>query len=288
LADAGVKVAGVISSRREAAIELAEAVSAPVASTDPTDLPSAARAVFLCVPDDAIDGVAAELAAVPHRWGETVAAHTSGARPAAALAPLAQAGAATLSFHPMQTFPERHRPDGFDGIYVGVEGVDAAVAYGEAIATRIGATPMPLSPEAKTRVHAAAALASNGFAALLAVVRDVLATAGFAPDDATGVVKPLIDQTWANLSNEAPETAMTGPIARGDRGTVADHLAALGDAAPHFLPVYTALAVEQVRVAVRGGRLSEDEAGAILDALAAADVDIVPNTSGSDVSVTEA
>ena len=267
LAQTGFNVAAIISRRTQPAEMLAEDVGASVATTRAADLPSEVRAVFAAVPDDAIAGVAAELVRVDHDWTQTVVAHTSGALASVVLAPLEEAGAPVLSFHPMQTFTSQTAPSAFDGIYVGLEGSAGAVAYGDAVARQMGATPFHLTPESKTSVHCAAALASNGLVALISVVREVLGTAGLDPSEATGVVEPLVEQTWSNLKSDDPQTVLTGPVARGDRGTVQAHVDALYDTAPHLLPVYAALATEQTRVAVQAGRLAPDPARAVLDVL---------------------
>jgi predicted short-subunit dehydrogenase-like oxidoreductase (DUF2520 family) len=283
-----LQIAAILSSREAPARELADAVGARVASTRLEDLPEVVQAVFLCVPDDEIAAVASKLADVVHAWPRTIVAHTSGALPADVLRPIAKKGAAVLSFHPMQTFPEPHHPDGFRGIHIGVEGHDDAVAYGEAIAERIGANPIRLTSAEKTRVHCAAALASNGLTALVAVVREIMGDAGLSGDTAMSVVAPLIDQTWENLVSTDPEVALTGPIVRGDAGTIQDHIDALRESLPHLIPLYGALATEQIRVAVRSGRLEPDAAGAILNVVQDAVGGKRPHVSNSDVPVTDA
>lgn len=287
LANCGFRVAAVVSSRIEPARLLADAVGADVASTDVADLPEAVQAVFICVPDDEITSVATALANVVHAWPRTIVAHTSGAQPADILRPIAKEGAAVLSFHPMQTFPEPD-PDAFRGIHVGVEGHDDGVAYGEAVAERIGSAPIRLTVEEKTRVHCAAALASNGLTALVAVVHEILNDAGLDHEQAMQVVEPLVDQTWHNLKDDPPETALTGPVVRGDAGTIQDHMTALRASVPHLLPVYAAVATEQIRVAVRSGRLAPNAAGAILDVVQGAVAPPGPETPNSDVPVTDA
>lgn len=288
LANCGFRVVAVISSRIEPARRLADAVGADVASTDVADLPEVVRAVFICVPDDKIASVATALATVVHAWPRTIVAHTSGAQPADILRPIAREGAAVMSFHPMQTFPESDQPEAFRGIHVGVEGHEDGIAYGEAVAERIGSSPIRLTAEEKTRVHCAAALASNGLTALVAVVHEILNDAGLDREQAQQVVEPLVDQTWHNLTEDPPEAALTGPIVRGDAGTIQDHVAALRASLPHLLPVYAAVATEQIRVAVRSGRLAPNAAGAILDIVQAAVAPTDPQAPNSDVPVTDA
>lgn len=266
----GSRVDAIVSRRERDARSLADRVGASVASTDVAALPASVRVVFVCVPDDTIGAVADALSAVPHPWGATLVAHTSGAHGASALAPLDDRGASLLSFHPMQTFTRTTAPDAFDDIVVGVEGHDDAVAFGAALARHLGGRALTLSTEGKTYYHAAAALASNGLVALMAVVREVLAAAEVDADDATSLVRPLVEQTWTSLTHAPPEAVLTGPVARGDRGTVAAHAQALARSAPHLLPTYAALSTEMVRVAVRSGDLDADAAEGLLDVLSAA------------------
>lgn len=256
----GAPVAAILSRRANAAAALAERVEAPVASDDVAALPGPARLVLLCVPDDAIADVAATLATVDHPWEHTVAAHTSGARTAADLEALAERGASTCSVHPMQTFPDAAPPSAFEGIVIGIEGMETALDMGEALARRLGGIPVRLSAADKTRYHCAAALASNGLVALMAAVRDVLAAVGIDADTARHLVRPLVAQTMANLEDDAPEAVLTGPVVRGDHGTVQAHLQALADTHPHLVALYADLAEEMVGLAVREGRLEPESA----------------------------
>jgi predicted short-subunit dehydrogenase-like oxidoreductase (DUF2520 family) len=258
----GHRVEAVLSRTAASARALADRVGAPVASASGEALPPSVRLVWICVPDDAIGTVAEALAEVDHPWPDTTVAHTSGAKSAAVLSPLEQAGAAPLSFHPMQTFAEDTPPEAFSGIVVGLQGGPAAVEKGGTVARTLGAQPVRLSAHDKARYHAAAALASNGLVALMAAVKELLPLpqeAPSAPVDHAGVA-PLVARTWENLQGGAPEEALTGPVARGDEETVRAHLQALRDETPHLLPLYAALSTEMVRVAVRGEHLSPSQA----------------------------
>ncbi|MFP4227745.1 MAG: Rossmann-like and DUF2520 domain-containing protein [Salinivenus sp.] len=256
LRQAGYEVRAIVSRTAADARALAEQVGAPTASDRVADLPPDVRLVFLCVPDDAISAVAEHLAATEHSWAQTVVAHTSGRCTAAALAPLADAAAPTLSFHPLQTFPPGTPPEAFDDIAVAVEGGDEAVAAGQTLAEALGARPVVLSAADKERYHTAAALASNGLAALMGVVNEVLDSTSLRGTDAADLFGPLVEQTWENVKAEGGEGALTGPVVRGDQETVAAHLEALEENTPHLVPLYAALSTEMARLAVRRGRLA--------------------------------
>jgi len=269
LAKAGVPVGAVVSRNPTSARNLADDVGAPVSGRDLAVLPDETRVVFLCVPDDAISDVATALAEEPRSWGHTVVAHTSGAKAADVLAPVAKNGAAILSFHPLQTFAADRGPDAFEDVVIAVEGDDEAVSAGTSLAQALGARPVVLTAQQKALYHCAAALASNGLVALMAVVEELFAAAGV--DDAeaptTDLVAPLVEQTWSNLTSSGPEGALTGPVARGDETTVEAHLQALEGDAPHLIPLYAALSTEMVRTAVRGGQLDDGAAESLVKLL---------------------
>ncbi len=285
LQDCGYALRAVLSRTEGRAQALAAQAGAPDscrASADLADLPPGVRLLFCCVPDAAVAEVARVLSALDRDWPGCTAAHTSGALPAAVLTPLAERGAAVLSFHPMQAFTRHTPPEAFAGIGIGLEGGARAVARGRQVARRLGAHPVVISAEAKAGYHLAASLASNAFVTLLAVAGEVLASAGLSAEEARTLLHPLVEGTWQNLKARPPEEALTGPVVRGDRETVLDHAAALTAHLPHLMPLYAALTAETVRLAARSGRLSSTRAEALLDALQAA-LDATDGSAFEDV-----
>lgn len=177
-----------------------------------------------------------------------VALHTSGLHPATALAGLASDGTAVGSWHPLLALA-RPRRDAFRGVTIGVEGDDEAVELGAEIARRIGASPIRVDPGRKASYHAAAVFASNYLVACLAVAarelrESCLEEAGL--DELLPLARSAVD----NLESAGLEAGATGPVARGDVGTVATHLEALD---PTTRSLYRALARELI--AAVGGRL---------------------------------
>lgn len=275
LRNAGYPVAAVLSRSGRSAQELAATVGAAVASSEKNALPARVTLVLLCVPDGQVRPVARTLAATDHPWPRCLVAHTSGALPAAALAPLAEEGATTLSFHPLQAFAETTSPEAFEGIYVGLEGAEDAVAAGRALAEALGARPLVLPEAAKARYHLAASMASNFLVTLMGLAGDILdeATADSREIDApSGVeaLRPLLAGTMRNLQDAPPSAALTGPLARGDEDTVAAHLEVLRTHHPGVLPAYAALATETIQQAARADRLSPETADRLLSRLAEA------------------
>ncbi len=186
--------------------------------------------LFLCVPDDALPSCAARLArSLRGRLSAgSVALHTSGACDASVLAPLAELGCRTGSWHPLQTFA-LPGADVFPGIRIAVEGAPEAVAAGERLARDLGAVPFAVPGELKALYHALCTMACGHLSALLLLCHDGLAAF---PDairqdlwpSLLGLARSAIDN-MARLRD--PRQAVTGPAARGDRKTVARHCAAI-------------------------------------------------------------
>lgn len=262
-------LAAVVSRRADRAQALAASVGASVGGAV-AELPAEAALVVCCVPDDALAGLARTLAADGTGWQDRVVLHTSGALTAGVLAPVAEAGAAVGSWHPLQTFAASTDGEAFASIYVALEGDKPAVEAGQRLARALGARTLTLAPEAKVRYHLAASMASNYLVTLLALVGEVLGDVGIGRQEAAALVRPLVDGTWRNLATLLPEDALTGPVVRGDAETVAGHLDALRAHLPHLIPVYAALGAETVRLGVRSGRLIDGDAQRLLDVLHAA------------------
>jgi predicted short-subunit dehydrogenase-like oxidoreductase (DUF2520 family) len=106
-----------------------------------------------------------------------------------------------------------------------------------ALASSLGAHPFELADEQKPLYHAAAAAAANFPLTALAMAERLFTAAGvdFA---AAG---PLTAAVVANAARLGPMAALTGPVARGDVGTVRAQVAAVAAAAPDLVEHFVAL-----------------------------------------------
>ena len=264
LAEAGYPVRGVVSRSRTSAEALARAVGAPVATDRLGEIPADAPLVALCVPDDQLADLAETLTGAHRSWQGAVVLHTSGALPASVLDPLRGEGARTLSFHPLQSVTRDADAQTLAGATVGVEGSEPGRAAGIELAVGLGMRYLVVSTEAKPRYHLAAAMASNLLVTLMAIVQEVLASIDIDRAEAMSILEPLLRGTIDNLLATSPEEALTGPVARGDLATLKSHGLALRKDLPHLVPVYAALSVETVRLAVRSGSLAPERAEEVL------------------------
>lgn len=261
---AGYPICGLASRRLQSAQAVAALIGPRPCSQEPRTVTAEADVVFITTPDGAIETVCRQIAAAGGFRAGSVVLHCSGALPSTILAPARQSGARIGSLHPLQSFaaPSLDR-NPFGGIIVSVEGDGPALQTAEALATDLNAHFQQILTEAKTLYHAAAVVASNYLVTLLDLAFTLLQGAGVSPGDAHGVLRPLIDGTLANVARIGPPAALTGPVARGDRETVARHLEAIGAKGTESLALYRALGIATVDVAERGGHLDAAQADAL-------------------------
>jgi predicted short-subunit dehydrogenase-like oxidoreductase (DUF2520 family) len=187
-------------------------------------------AVLLCVPDAQIEAAASLIVPGP------LVGHCSGAT---TLAPLAPHEA--FSLHPLMTVtPEGAR---FAGAGAAIAGsTPRATALAAELAAVLGMRAVVVTDEDRAAYHAAASVASNLLVTLEGAAERIALSAGVGRELLVPLVRAAVEN-WATLG---AERALTGPVARGDKATVARQRAAVADRTPDLLPVFDAL-VEATR-----------------------------------------
>lgn len=214
----------------------------------PSTTPEGAALTLIAVPDAEIAGVARALRMPPGG----VAAHTCASFGAEALRPRRPAGA----LHPLRSFADPAKAAGaFAGTACAVDGDAAARRALERFVRAIGGKPLRVKSGRKALYHAGAVFASNyGVAALEAALR-LFAEAGVPRAQALGALLNLAEGTLANVRAAGVPGALTGPIERGDAGTVRRHVAAIRARLPRLSASYAALGSLAVEVAEAKGSL---------------------------------
>ena len=224
---------------------------------EPTALVEEVELVILAVPDDAIAAVAGGL----RLYSGQAMIHTSGLLGAEVLAPAMAAGTQVGSFHPLVAFADTERAvAALRGATIAVEGDDQLVDLLARMAEALGATPVRLPAGVKAAYHAAAVLAAGGFVALLDAIAELGRVVGLDEAGALAVYGPLVEGTLGNARALGIRAALTGPMTRGDAGTVVAHLAALAQHAPGVLPLYRAAAEREIALAEARGALAPERA----------------------------
>jgi predicted short-subunit dehydrogenase-like oxidoreductase (DUF2520 family) len=201
-----------------------------VLTRDPADA-AGARIAILAVPDDAVAEVAQGVPGGP--WLGML----SGATPLTALG----WGPRRFVLHPAQTLSADGGAAQWAGVTAFVTGASPeALEAAREFALQLGLRPLPLAEAQRPLPHVACVLASNYLVALEATAVALLVRAGIARDDAVAALRPLVEQTVQSALGDGG-LRPTGPVARGDAGTITRHVGALASGAPDLLPLYRLL-----------------------------------------------
>jgi predicted short-subunit dehydrogenase-like oxidoreductase (DUF2520 family) len=216
--------------------------------------------LLLAVPDDALGAVVSGLSATGALRPGQIVAHTSGAH---GLAVLGEVNG--MALHPAMTFTGADSDlDRLPGIAWGVTTRDRAFAT--RLVADLGGVPEWVAEDARPLYHAALAHGANHLVTLVNEAADLLRAAGV--EEPGRVLAPLLRAALDNalLMGDA---ALTGPVSRGDAGTVGKHL----DRMPaEARTAYLALARRTADRAIASGRLRPQDAAPLLDVLSRAAV----------------
>ena len=243
LREFGWDVGPVVTRGRSSARAAVRAIGQGQAHAGLTRQLLAADVLLLATPDDVIPKVAAQLAEMGlEEWRGKVVLQTSGSLSSCVLDPLRARGAETGSLHPMQTFSGRQLPT-LEGCFFAMEGTPVALRVARRICRDLGGVPVRVRPGGRAAYHAAGSFVSSFYLALLEAGTRVLMAEGFTRRQAFRALEPLARQTLENAKRVGPRLAWTGPISRGDFGTVKRQARALGAFPPEYGSAFEALSL---------------------------------------------
>ena len=242
----------VASVARQSSVARVLDVLGHVPIAEPQDAVLAANVVVIAVPDDALEATAHRVR--PGLREDVVVVHTSGIYGTDVLAGCTSKIAA---IHPAQTIPEPTTD--LTDVYFGITAPEHMREWAWWFVGELGGLPLDVPEDQRALYHAALSMASNFTVALAADAADLLGDAK--------PLQPLLRQTIENVIRLGGDAALTGPVVRGDAGTVRAHIAALTQHAPHLLDSYAANARRALERAVKSGRLDAERSRAVKDAL---------------------
>ena len=265
LVRAGHRVTGV-SAVSEASLERAATLLPGVPVRPIPEVVSGAHLVVLAVPDDALADLVAGLSSTGTFTPGQLVMHTSGAHGIGVFEAAAGSDIVPLALHPAMTFTGTAVDlDRLHDCCFGVTTVDMARPLGEALVIEMGGDPVWIPEDERVTYHAALAHGANHLVTLVAQSMQLLTEAGV--EDPARVLEPLLSAALSNTL-QLGDAALTGPVARGDAGTVAGHVAMLRRVAPDIRPTYLALARATAQRALLSGRLRAAAAEPLLELLA--------------------
>jgi predicted short-subunit dehydrogenase-like oxidoreductase (DUF2520 family) len=258
-----VAASGVSEQSRARAAELLPGI--PIMAVE--EVIERAELVLLTVPDDALPPLIAGLSATGSWQAGQLVVHTSGRYGTAIFDAAAGHHVLGLALHPVMTFTGTSMDlDRLADCCFGITAPAALRAVAEALVLEMGAEPVWIEEQDRPMYHAGLAHGSNHLVTLVAQAMQVVGSAGV--QDPQRLIAPLLHAALDNALRLG-DGALTGPVARGDAGTVAAHLAQLNEQTPDIRPTYVALARATAERALASGRLTASGAEPLLDILAA-------------------
>lgn len=258
-----------VSAVSDASRERADTLLPGVPVLEVRDIVERAELVLLAVPDDALGPLVDGLAKLGAWQPGQLVAHTSGRYGVGILHPVRAAGAVPLALHPAMTFTGMSLDlTRLLDCTFGVTADPAMLPIAQALVVEMGAEPVAIAEGDRVLYHAALAHGSNHLVTLVAQASQLLREVGVdAPERMLG---PLLRATLENALASG-ESALTGPVARGDAGTVAAHAEALrehdGGSGGDILEAYLAMARATARRAGRRGLLGPEKLAGVRQAL---------------------
>lgn len=226
---------------------------------NPAQASARADCLLITTPDDRIQSVCTEIVNGSSVKGKKVF-HMSGAGGLDLLEPAALAGAFVASIHPLQSFSSI---DGaiasIPGSYFGVTAAKGIKKLSADIVHDLHGIPIFITPAQKPLYHAAACIASNYLVSLMSVVESIYLSIGFSEKDARKAYLPLVYGSLTNIANQGCKKALTGPIARGDSGTIQKHIEAMACHHPELSALYADMGMIAVRLARQKGTLNAEQ-----------------------------
>jgi predicted short-subunit dehydrogenase-like oxidoreductase (DUF2520 family) len=257
LAGRGYPVVAVSSRSRASARKLAKAAGGCRVFGNSQAVADNAELIFITTPDDAIAFVVSK---VSWRPGQSIV-HCSGADSTDILQSAKEAGAKVGAFHPLQTFASpRQAMENIPGSTFALEAEEPLLGALKNMAAALDGQWVELKAEDKVLYHAAAVFACNYMVTLVKLATDLWQTFDVSPPKATKALVPLLRGTLHNIETIGIPNCLTGPIARGDTGTINKHLQVLESKAPHLLSTYRELGRQTIPIAVAKGKIDQSQA----------------------------
>lgn len=201
-------------------------------------LVNACDVLCIATPDDAIGEVWTQIREMAESKKEActlehkVVCHFSGSLSSGVFSDIDRTGASACSVHPMFAFSDKYQSyQQLHSVIFAMEGQEKACEVVSGILSSMGNEVLRIRPEKKTLYHCSAALVSNYMIGLYQMGLELLGECGLEREDAGRLFAPLVENNIEKMLSCGPEQALSGPIERGDSGTIQKHLNELeGDA----------------------------------------------------------
>ncbi len=260
LRSAGYRIVAV-ASRSAASLNRGIVYTGGKPYTSFSDAAAHAECILITTADDAIEFVCKQIAIAGSIKPGNKVIHMSGAGGLNLLKAAHDAGANVASIHPLQSFADVEGAiQNIPSSTFGITTEDEIREWSVQLVRDLGGIPFFISDADKPLYHAAACIASNYLTTLIYMVEEIYQSLGLNCEDALRAFWPLVKGTMKNIEARGTVQALTGPIARGDVGTIKKHVDVLLNKQPELLSAYSALGRLAADLAFEKGTLSADDA----------------------------
>ena len=192
------------------------------------DVIAASDAIILSTPDGAIKKVW-DTIDKKNLTGKMIC-HLSGSLSSDVFSGIDTYGGYAISIHPMFAFSNKDSVyQQLDSVSFTLEGHPYAVNAWKQQLHALGNRAVVIDKAKKPKYHAAASILSNQVIAVLATGYELLEECGFSEQEARTFSAALVRDNVEHVIADGCVSALTGPIERGDVGTVKKHLQELND-----------------------------------------------------------
>ena len=257
----GVTISGYFDRHAEKSRRAAAATHGR-AFPDTTSLASQSDIILITTRDDQIADACNALCRQKIIDARHLVGHMSGAHSSRILAEAQRRGATVFSLHPLQAFADENKAlEELPHTYFSLEGEDEGLQPIRRILEQTGNRFFSISSENKSLYHLSACILSNYLVALMDAGLAALEKSGIDPDEGFQAMRPLIDGTLSNIARMGTAKALTGPIIRGDAGTILRHLKALQSSGLEDIEtLYRQMGLQTLKLACRTALSSEKAA----------------------------
>jgi len=216
--------------------------------------------ILITTVDDAIAPVCERIARGGAVGPGKKVVHMSGACGLDVLRSAKETGASVACIHPIQSFADvRNAIENIPGSSFGVTADGEIEPWALQVVQDLGGRSFIIADADKPLYHAAACMASNYLVTLMHLVERIYRRIGLEGDDALRAFWPLVRGTIRNIEAKGTVQSLTGPISRGDVGTVKKHVEAFEKEIPELDGLYRALGLQAAAVGFEKGTLSAEK-----------------------------
>ncbi len=224
---AGLEVSGYYSLLEEEA-RWAEKFTQSKCFKNPEEVVCASDITILSTPDGAVSEVWDTLD--KKLLAGKIICHLSGSLSSDVFSNSRDYGVEPISIHPMFAFSNKESVyEQLKNVSFTLEGSERAVTVWRDIFSRLGNPTIRMEASLKGKYHAAASILSNHVIAVLATGYELLMECGFSKEEARSFSQTLVMDNVEHVIKDGVTNALTGPIERGDTGTVNTHFSVLNE-----------------------------------------------------------